>query len=204
MYLIITTCSLAVWFLLRKYEPPKYSIQKFSRSNRLFHKTKILPLRVPWTVKFNNYDPIRTEKNTFQPWWFKLCFTDGKTRLLCETSAFLFAYVPHNPHGRTGASGRGILKYWGPNRIDVVVFMNKTNHIGMVNVFYHEVTTSFDLVHSGYIDHPANTDNAWLEGNIYVSKKHDLVEDVREDFPWLVELFKFSTPPSSPQMNHCT
>jgi hypothetical protein len=58
-----------------------------------------------------------------------------------------------------------------------------------------------NLVHTGYIDHPANTDNAWIEGNIYVSKKHDLVEDVRDDYPWLVELFKYSTPPPSPQMN---
>ena len=204
MYVEIITCAFAVVFLLRRYKSPQYSVQKYSRSTSIIDRTKILPLRVPWKVKFNDYHPFRTEMNTFQPWWFRWCFTDGKTRLLCETSAFLFACVPYNPFGRTGASGRGILKYWGPNRVDIVVFMNKTNHIGIVNVFYHKILSSLNLVHSGYIDHPANTDNAWIEGNIYVSKKHDLVEDVRDDYPWLVELFKYSTPPPSPQMNDCT
>jgi hypothetical protein len=204
MYVEILTCALGVVFLLRRYKSPEYSVQKYSRSTSIIDRTRILPLRVPWKVKFNDYNPFRTEMNTFQPWWFRWCFTDGKTRLLCETSAFLFACVPYNPFGRTGASGRGILKYWGPNRVDIVVFMNKTNHIGIVNVFYHKITSSLNLVHSGYIDHPSNTDNAWIEGNIYVSKKHDLVEDVRDDYPWLVELFKYSTPPPSPQMDDCT
>jgi hypothetical protein len=215
MYFTIA-CVIAavVAFSWRRYKSNYYSIQKFSRSTSLIDKTTILPLRVPWKVKFNDYNPIRTERNTFQLWWFRLCLTDGKTRLLCETSAFLFSYVPYNPLGRTGASGRGTLKYWGPNRVDIVVFMNKTNHIGQVNVFNHKITTSFfnhkittslNLVHSGYIDHPANTDNAWLEGKIYMSKvlQDDLVEDVTEAYPWLVDMFKYSTPPHLNQLTTC-
>ena len=108
--------------------------------------------------------------------------------------------MPYNPFGRTGASGRGILKHWGPNQINIVVFINSTNNIGAVNTFYHnfEANKITYLIHSGYIDHPANTDNAWFEGNIYACKKSDLTEDVKEDYPWLVELLKYSTPPSSP------
>lgn len=202
MYLAITF-ALGVALLVRRYKLPKYSIQKFSRCTSLINRTIIPPLRVPWKVKFDNYDPVRTERHEFHFWWFKLCFTDGRTRLLCETSAFLFARVPYNPFGRTGVSGRGIFKYWGPNRFDVVVYTNKNNHIGIVKKFYHKVKTlrNYSLIHSGYIDHPANTDNAWFEGNIYACRKHDLVEDIRGDYPWLVDMFKYSTPP--PQKRTC-
>ena len=194
MYLIITLI-LGTAFFLRRYKTPVYSIQKFSRSNCLMNKTRVLPLSVPWKVKINNYDATPTEKKKFHLWWFKLCFTDGRRRFLFETSAYLFAYVPYNPLGRTGVSGRGILKYWGPNRVDIVVFVNRNNHISKVNMFYDKFKASRDIVlmHSGYIDHPANTDNAWLEGNVYMFRKHDLVEDVRENYPWLVDIFKNST-----------
>lgn len=192
MYFIVTCLLGAAFWFLRRYKIPAYSTQKFSRSDTLMNKTIVLPLRVPWKVKFDDYNPIRTEDHKFNLWWFKLCFTDGRTRLLCETSAFLFAYVPYNPLGRTGVSGRGILKYWGPNRVDVVVCMNKNNH--KVNIFYKKTKAPADaaLIHSGYIDHPANTDNAWFEGNIYVYKvrRDDLVEDAKEDYPWLMDIFK--------------
>jgi hypothetical protein len=197
---VAAVAIVAVGVAARRFKRPLYPMQKFSRSRQYFKKAEVLPLRVPWTVRYSDYAPVETERTDQPlPWWFRASRADGRRRFLCETSAFLFARVPYNPYGRTGASGRGVLKHWGPNRITVVVFMNRDNHMGRVSVAYDVVPVSgARLLHAGYVDHPANTDNAWLEGCVYVDLSRLEGGDVREEYPWLVPMITYSTPPPSP------
>ena len=128
----------------------------FSRLENLMKRTKVLPLRVPWKVK--SMITIQYKQKE------AILYFGGSNCVLLMAEQDCYARRPHfcshtfpTTHLAVPVSGRGILKYWGPNRVDVIVFMNKNNHIGIVNIFYHKATTSRDavLIHSGYIDHPA-------------------------------------------------
>lgn len=197
-YIIAVTVPLVLLYR-RRFKRPLYSTQKFSRSNEYFQKRHLAPLKAPWNVRIQDYNPIQTERLPIQAWWFRCCNTDGKARMLFEVSPYSFTKVPYNPLGRTGAEGRGVLKYWGANYIKVVVSLNKNNHIGRVEMGKNiTVDNTCEIIHRGYIDHPANTDNAWIEGDVFVNKEITLFDDLRDEYTWLQPFLKYSTPVSSP------
>lgn len=93
------------------------------------------------------------------------------TSLMAPWSIALKTYTPsvhnddgggghhRNPGGRTGVRGRGALEKYGPNPVEF--------RLGPERKF---------LILHGYVDHPVNTDNAWLHGSIYADKQITVAE----------------------------
>ncbi len=161
----LATLLVCLW---RRYRPPKYSTQKLSRSSELIERAPIEVLKVPWTVKHMSYAPLGTIDDSCPLWWFYPTIIDGRTRLLIEVSPFTMRSVPSNPFGRTGAVGKGRLKQYGPNHMSLTVFWSRPGGVHKVCA----VKSGLPL-YRGYVDHPLNTDNAWVEADIHHVEVHD-------------------------------
>ena len=158
---VFFSAALFVGYVLRRYKVQRYSTQKFSRRCDCIKKTAVVPLKVPWIVKHNDYNPLGDAKETMF-WWFHLTRVDGSIRFLVEVSPYMFCRVPFNPFGRTGVVGKGLFAYCGPNNITLTIICCKS--LGFLKVVYLK---KGKLLYTGYLDHPMNTANAWFEATIY-------------------------------------
>jgi hypothetical protein len=147
-------------------------------------RTAVQPLRVPWTVKYKDYDPQGKVKDT-SFWWFNLTHIDGSTRFLVEVSPFTFSKVPFNPFGRTGASGKGVFPHHGPNIMIITIVWSRS--LGFLKMIFVKKGT---FLYRGYVDHPMNTDNAWVEAVLYYYEVKEY-PGLKEDCPeWLTTFVK--------------
>ena len=187
--LIFVTIIAVCYCFARRYKPPKYSIQKHSRSSLYMQKKSVAPRDVPWVVRLHNYTPIvrENENELCLWWWFRKTRIDGRRRFLLEISPDSFSRMPTNPFGRTGLAGRGKLALTGPNVITMTIIWSKL--LGFMRIAY---TKKGEHIYTGYIDHPMNTDNAWIEAEVYIFLDQDraratpfIYEDRRPE-PWLM------------------
>lgn len=190
MLFTLVPCVLFVyWHAFRRFRPPPYTTQKYSRMSLAFTKTHVPALLVPWSVKHASYAPVvipaaayngehdHHQEDTvpsswfrdafcFVPhWWFWTTRADGTLRFLAEVSPVLFSRMPTNPYGRTGCSGRGQLPHLGPNPMVYTVVVSPSSG-KCTRVLYRK---EGKLAFRGYLDHPFNTDNAWVEAEVYVT-----------------------------------
>ena len=183
----VTTAFFFYWLFFRRFQTPRYSSQKFSRSNQFLLRSTVPPLKVPWSVPYTDYAPVKYE-TTDHPWWFRTTRLDGKVRLLVEVSARLFTKMPINPYGRTGATGKGALLHSGPNKITLTVFWSSTG--GYAGESSGKLGKR---IHHGYVDHPLNTDNAWIEAEVFVHEDFSQTShggEKPECPPWLKKILK--------------
>lgn len=172
------------YVLRRRYKMQRYSTQKFSRRCDYMKKNAVSPLKVPWNVKYHDYNPLG-EVNKKMFWWFHLTRVDGGIRFLIEVSPFMFSRVPVNPFGRTGIVGKGLFPHYGPNNMILTIVWSKT--FGFLNIVYLK---KGKLLHMGYLDHPMNTDNAWVEASIYYYELQEY-NGIKEQCPeWLYSFVK--------------
>lgn len=87
--------------------------------------------------------------------------------------------TPRNPSGRTGVAGRGHLPHLGGNAMIVIVSRHgastfemmvpvSTDALARLARLTARVLPMCELVHFGFVDHPRNTDNAWVEAAVFV------------------------------------
>ena len=168
------------WAVMRRYRRPLYTTQRYSRmAPDGERKSTVPPLKVPWTVAYPAYSPVwvgpavAASGGCDRCWWWYLTYIDGRCRLLCEVSPSVLSALPLNPYGRTGYVGRGLLPRVGGNLLvfTVLRFPNgglvAMPHPGSLPQRPPPVLSG-TLCYRGYIDHPYNTDNAWVEASIYV------------------------------------
>ena len=172
-------------YIYRRYRLQRYSTQTFSRRSDLIEKAQLPPLKIPWNVKYPDYKPLGEISET-RFWWLDLTFIDGRMRFLIEVSPFTFCRVPFNPFGRTGVQGKGLLPYFGPNSMIITIFWSPNK--GFLKMIYLKRGC---LLYRGYLDHPMNTDNAWIEASIYSLEVQDFPESFAEECPdWLESITK--------------
>lgn len=185
MFYVITTTAIIYWFFFRRFQPPRYPAQKFSRSGQFLARSAVPPLRVSWSVAFTDYTPINNGALT-EFWWFRKTKLDGKVRFLIEVSSKIFSKMPVNPYGRTGATGNGLLTRLGPNEITITVMWSRTQgYLRKSNVAFGK------MIFCGYVDHPLNTDNAWIEAQIFINEvdmPQDWPYEKEEPEPWLKKI----------------
>lgn len=203
MWLYIGSTLLIV--ALRYYKPPPYTLQSRARRDVCSPRSKFMGLYTPWSVDFLTYKPT-----TFPPsddsvrlfWWLQPTFIDSRLRLLCEVCPSFFSHQPKNPYGRTGLCGRGRLKDFGPNWLVMYVHQLTNTHEYQVQTSWCQsfltVLQHRNYTYRGYIDHPMNTDNAWVE-TVICPCKHDLKtqniltkEQLMAEYPWLHDVDLFS------------
>jgi len=155
------SAAVCLGYVFRRYKIPRYSTQKFSRRSDYMEKAAVAPLKVPWNVKHDEYNPLGEVKET-NIWWFHLTRVDGGIRFLVEVSPYTFCRVPVNPFGRTGIIGKGLFPHYGPNNMTLTIIYSKT--VGFLKLLYLK---QGKFLYTGYLDHPMNTDNAWVEATIY-------------------------------------
>ncbi len=176
--------ALCLGYVLRRYKIQRYSTQKFSRRCDYMEKTAVAPLKVPWRVKYHDYNPLG-EVNETKFWWFNLTRVDGGIRFLIEVSPYMFCRVPVNPFGRTGIVGKGLFPHYGPNNMILTIVWSKT--VGFLKLVYLKKGT---FLYTGYFDHPMNTDNAWIEASIYYYELQEY-DGMKEQCPeWLNSFVK--------------
>jgi len=176
--------ALCLGYVLRRYRMQRYSTQKFSRKCDYMEKTAVLPLMVPWSVKYHDYSPLG-EVNETKFWWFNLTRVDGGIRFLFEVSPYTFRRVPVNPFGRTGVVGKGLFPKYGPNKMILTIVWSKT--AGFLKLVYLK---KGKILYTGYLDHPMNTDNAWVEARIYYYELQEY-NGIKEQCPkWLSSFVK--------------
>ena len=173
-----------VAYLLRRYRSQKYSTQKFSRRCDYMEKSQLSPLKVSWNVKYEEYKPKGRIDET-RLWWFDLTRVDGKIRFLVEVSPYIFCRVPYNPFGRTGVVGKGLFPRTGPHNMTMTIIWSRT--LGFLKLAYIK---KGKLLYMGYLDHPMNTDNAWIDAAIYLFDVQEF-SGVPEECPeWLATFVK--------------
>lgn len=171
-------------YSLRRYRVPRYATQKFSRRCEYIKRTAVAPLKVPWSVANKDYDPMGQIKDTTF-WWFNLTHIDGGTRFLIEISPFTFSKVPFNPFGRTGVSGKGMFPHYGPNNMIMTIVWSR--FLGFCKIIFAK---KGKFLYRGYVDHPFNTDNAWVEADYYYYEVQEY-SGLKEDCPeWLTAFVK--------------
>ncbi|CAF5000065.1 unnamed protein product [Rotaria sp. Silwood1] len=114
---------------------------------------------IPWKLPFDLYDPtlITLPKE-------HICFRDDE-RPFVEPNL--------NPMGRTGVRGRGALIRWGPNKSTIAIITRWKKHRDQFTFVDGQriLEAMFDFnpfcIVSGYIDDARNTDNAWVEAEIW-------------------------------------
>lgn len=184
----ITAMALTTfWYVVRRYRTPSYHTHKFSRNTMYMNKSLISPLKVSWLVKFEDYRPLGSpceQKNL--SWWFQTTRVDGRTRFLVEVSPHSFSFVPINPIGRTGVIGKGLFPKLGPNNICITVVWSRKQ--GLLNMAY---VKEGKHVYTGYLDHPLNTDHAWVEADVYLRFSESEVKEECAD--WLVSFIDENT-----------
>ena len=181
---VFVSAALLVGYVLRRYKTQRYSTQKFSRRCDYMEKTSVAPLKVPWSVKYNDYNPTG-EINDLRFWWFNLTRVDGDIRFLIEVSPYTFCRVPFNPFGRTGVVGKGLFPHCGPNNMILTIVWSKS--LGFLKVVYLK---KGKFLYTGYLDHPMNTDNAWVEATIYYFEVQEY-PGIKEKIPeWLTTFVK--------------
>lgn len=190
MFFFVCAASLlATRYLLLRYRRPLYTTQKFSRTTWYEQKSEVPTLKVPWSVKYDNYTPTLSTRHTSCPfWWFHLTYIDGRPRLLCEVSPYLFRTLPTNPYGRTGITGIGCLSCMGGNTLVCTVL---TTLAGKVIKVLND--KQGHCIYRGYADHPLNTDNAWVEAvvfkNISTLNRHEC-DTIPPEWAWLISCLK--------------
>lgn len=184
MWEFVVPTALCLGYVLRRYKIQRYSTQKFSRRCDYMDKSAVAPLMVPWRVKHNDYNPLG-EVNETKFWWFHLTRVDGGIRFLIEVCPFTFHHVPVNPFGRTGIIGKGLFPHYGPNNMTLTIVWSKT--IGFLKLVYLKKGKFW---YTGYLDHPMNTDNAWVEATIYYYELQEY-DGITEQCPeWLNSFVK--------------
>lgn len=181
---VFVSAALFVGYILRRYKAVIYSTQKHSRRCDYIKKNAVVPLKVPWTVRYNDYSPIG-EINETMFWWFHLTRVDGGIRFLVEVSPYTFCRVPFNPLGRTGAVGKGLFPHYGPNNMTLTIVWSK--YSGFLKYIPFK---KGKFLYMGYLDHPMNTDNAWIEAIIYYYEVQEYI-GLKEECPeWLIAFVK--------------
>ena len=170
MWIVVSVIVISFYFW-RKYKPQKYSTQKYSRWCDYIEKTQLTPLKVPWNVHYEDYTPLGEIDENYI-WWFNLTFIDGRARFLIEVSPYTFRGVPVNPLGRTGVIGRGLFSHSGPYSVLITISWSKIS--GFLSMSF---TKGDNFLYRGYLDHPMNTDNAWMEATIYYTVKDTQLQD---------------------------
>lgn len=181
MFLGYVAVIVCVW-ICRRYRSERYFTQKYSRRCDYVKKAKLSALRVPWSVAYPEYKPLGTI-GTGSFWWFNLSYIDGHARFLVEVSPYIFCSVPFNPLGRTGAVGKGVFPHTGVNSIILTIVWSRS--LGFLKMLAFQKGT---LMYRGYLDHPMNTDNAWVEASIYKFEVQDY-SGVTEKCPEWLEMF---------------
>jgi hypothetical protein len=180
---IVSLTVIGVHFF-RRYKTQNYATQKFSRRNDYMRKTEFSPLKVNWNVKFEDYKPLGKIRVT-RFWWFDRTNIDGKKRLLIEVSPYTFCCAPFNPFGRTGIIGEGLFPHTGPNyQIFTIVWSRTLGFLKMMHV------RKGNFFSQGYLDHPLNTDNAWIEADIYHLEVQEFVGHPETCPEWLQTSFQ--------------
>ena len=180
----LVSAVLFVCYAFRRYRVPRFTTQKFSRRCEYLKKAAVAPLKVPWNVDYQDYNPLGAIKDTGF-WWFYLTRIDGCTRFLIEISPFTFSKVPFNPFGRTGVSGKGVFPHYGPNNMVLTIVWSRS--LGFLKIIFKK---KGNILYTGYVDHPLNTDNAWIEANIYYYELQEY-PGLKEDCPeWLTAFVK--------------
>ena len=147
----------------RAFRVPRHFAQRYSRDDWMQQRSRVRASLVPWRVRHPDYRPVISGAPAADFWWFRRTFADGTCRFLFEVSPRTFALMPTNPYGRTGCRGLGKLKHLGGNFVRFTVVRSPLqSFIRLV-----EDGGGFQI-YRGYIDHPLNTDNAWLEGTVSV------------------------------------
>jgi hypothetical protein len=180
------------WWLFRRFRPPRYSVQKWARTSRLLRRVEVIPLCVPWSVQLDSYTPATCNLDGLYFWWFRLSRMDGRLRFLVEVCPYPFSRLPHNPHGRTGTSGRGVLGRYGANNCPVTVDWSPI--LGFVRVHDCHLVSKEKRVFYGFCDHPLNTDNAWVEADIRVRIVDDCDGTRYPCPPWLHDILRENSP----------
>ncbi|CAF1660599.1 unnamed protein product [Adineta ricciae] len=112
-----------------------------------------------WNASFPSYHPLKCSLN-------KVSSSNEK-------------FLIKNPHGRTGLSGQGLFNIIGPNRYTISLYLQRKHHKNYILLLknsrhkYELPKTSsikktllchtLDVI---YLDHPLNTDDAWIEMEI--------------------------------------
>lgn len=175
-----TTAALIAILVCRRYRPSRYSTQRFSRRGDYIEKSEVSPLKVPWSVRYESYSPRGNPHGFFPFWWLYPTFADGRRRCLVEVSPYILTPVPWNPFGRTGVVGKGLFAQYGPNRMTVTVYWSAT--LGFLKMAY---LGAGRRLHRGYVDHPLNTDNAWVEADIRHVELQDFAGVTEDCEEWL-------------------
>ena len=182
---VFVSAALFTGYILRRFKTQRYSTQKFSRRCDYMEKTAVPPLKVPWMIKYNDYNPLGEMNEMIWFWWFNLTRVDGCIRLLVEVSPYTFSRVPFNPFGRTGVLGKGLFPHFGPNNMILTIIWSKS--LGFVKMVYLK---KGNFLYTGYLDHPMNTDNAWVEASIYFYEVQEFT-GIQEQCPeWLTVFVK--------------
>ena len=187
--ILICVFPVIAWALVRRYRPPPYSTQRFSRTRiGSVMKSTVPPLKVPWTVAHPTYSPVCTGPTVpHEFWWFNRTFIDGRLRFLCEISPRLLTALPINPYGRTGATGLGTLQHMGANSVVFTVLRTSNGFVAQPHPTQKtRPPVRGTLIWRGYVDHPYNTDNAWVEGSIYIVEAAEATE-AAEASPQVIE-----------------
>lgn len=181
MFLTLVLTILSV-YVTRRYKCKNYSTQKYSRRCDYMQKSQVSPLKVPWKVRYDGYDPLGEEDARVSCWWFRLTFVDGRMRFLVEVSPYVFCRAPYNPLGRTGVMGNGLFPQCGPNYMIMTILWSDT--LGFLKLINGKEGVH---LYRGYVDHPMNTDNAWVEADIYYVTVGHFSEPIDDCPAWLRE-----------------
>ncbi|KAF6768328.1 ADP-ribose pyrophosphatase mitochondrial [Paragonimus kellicotti] len=132
---------------------------------------------VDWRVKWDAYKPINyTHPKVHGKSWADPDIQNSPEVVLnfnqidgtVDRTSFMGIYqldsnrIPLNPRGRTGICGRGSLGRWGPNHAADPIVTSRPNDSCAYDT-KAELLKMPQVIYSGYVDDPRNTDNAWME-----------------------------------------
>lgn len=182
---------------VRRNAPPPAMRRVTNRGGAYECRTVVPPLRVPWTIAFPKYAPtcapacesgeiVSAEAVRASRWSARLhlafrpvYLSISDRRWHAQLYGGCLSSTPRNPSGRTGISGRGHLPNLGGNAMIVVVSRHgastfemmvpvSTDALARLARLTSRVLPMCKLAHFGYVDHPYNTDNAWVEAAVFV------------------------------------
>ncbi|UJR30673.1 hypothetical protein I4U23_018197 [Adineta vaga] len=139
------------------FQTPIQSLINYIQSQRQY-----VPLEYSsWNVSFPNYDPMKFSLKKF-------ISLNGKL-------------LSKNPHGRTGLQGQGFFENVGPNYYIISIILTKKNSILLIKNSFNRYelpksrslkkTFHYHTLDIVYLDHPLNTDDAWIEIQIILIRK---------------------------------
>lgn len=141
-----------------------------------------------WNIPYSNYHPLN--------------FSLKKPKTLNINSSM------KNPYGRTGLLGQSLFDKYGPNRFIISLIItektnkkfillkkNQYNKWELPKTKYLKKNIHYSRLDRAYLDHPLNTDDAWIEVDVILIKTNSLYKDFHEKQTWFLmkHLYKLNS-----------